>query len=68
MLKRNLDIVILMQNDGSYEVTVREPESGSVMIFAHEAGSMYKAASLEDVTGEIRSWIIMLDDERGDLV
>ena len=64
MLTRNLDIGILMQDNGEYEIAVTEPESGFTASFAYKAGSEYKAATFEDVTEEIRSWIIMLDEER----
>lgn len=64
MLTRSLDIGILMQDNGEYEIAVMEPESGFTASFAYKAGSEYKAATFEDVTEEIRSWIIMLDEER----
>lgn len=64
MLTRRLDIGILMQDNGEYEIAVTEPESGFTASFAYKAGSEYKAATFEDVTEEIRSWIIMLDEER----
>lgn len=64
MLTRSLDIGILMHDNGEYEIAVMEPESGFTASFTYKAGSEYKAATFEDVTEEIRSWIIMLDEER----
>ena len=66
MLARKLDIGILMQDNGEYEISVNEPESGSTVGFTYRAGSMYKSATYEDLVDEIRSWIIMLDEERED--
>lgn len=71
MLKRNLDIGILMQDNGEYEITVNEPESGCSTSFGpYRAGSMYYGSGaedwhyLEELHDEIVSWIIMLDEER----
>lgn len=64
MLTRNLDIGILMQDNGEYEITIVEPETGCYANFLYKAGSAYKATTFEDVVDEIRSWIIMLDEER----
>lgn len=64
MLKRNLDIEILMQDNGEYEITIVESESGCCANFLYKAGSAYKAATFEDVIDEIRGWVIMLDEER----
>lgn len=64
MLKRNLDIGILMQDNGEYEITIVKPETGCCVNFLYKAGSAYKSATFEDVIDEIRGWVIMLDEER----
>ena len=71
MLTRNLDIGILMQDNGEYEIAVTEPEPGfSISFGPYRAGSMYYGNGaedwhyLEDLHNEIVSWIIMLDEER----
>ena len=67
MLKRNLDIGILMQDNGEYEITIVQPETGCCVNFLYKAGSAYKSATFEDVIDEIRGWVIMLDEERKEI-
>ena len=67
MFTRSLDIGILMHDNGEYEITVKEPESGlSAMFGPYEPKSMYYENEnyLEDLHNEIVSWLCIMDEER----